>query len=403
LTNAGATGLGYDGRGNLTASGSSSYSYTSENRMARASNDIYIAYEPSGNQILQYAAMGVDTRFGWDGDRISIEFAANGGWTTLRRYVHGPGTDETVVWYEGAGLTDRRWLHADERGSVVAVTDSSGGVMQINRYDEYGIPAAGNLGRFQYTGQAWLPEIGMYYYKARIYSPTLGRFMQTDPIGYADGMNWMNYVGGDPVNFVDPTGMTCTTYNTTSPAAIYRNGVSNYIPSDRTVVTGSVSLCSSESGFQAPIARRKEAGRGGGVRGGTGRAPSPKCPAVPANVPGYLYGDLATATAAAIAAGAANRASAERFPNLSGVDDTRDAYRHFYGSMHLARSVGQNRALGALNVNEVGGANERHARAMDDHNNYTGVTFASDPRFAQMTIAEAAEYALRNGCLKDSP
>jgi hypothetical protein len=47
----------------------------------------------------------------------------------------------------------------------------------------------------------------MYNYKARIYSPTLGRFLQTDPIGYADGINWYNYVGGDPVNRIDPTGM----------------------------------------------------------------------------------------------------------------------------------------------------------------------------------------------------
>ena len=44
-----------------------------------------------------------------------------------------------------------------------------------------------NTGRFQYTGQVWLPELGMYHYKARIYSPTLGRFMQTDPIGFGGG------------------------------------------------------------------------------------------------------------------------------------------------------------------------------------------------------------------------
>lgn len=79
--------------------------------------------------------------------------------------------------------------------------------LAINRYDEYGIPASTNVGRFQYTGQAWLPEIGMYYYKARIYSPNLGRFMQSDPIGYGAGMNMYAYVGGDPVNFSDPLGL----------------------------------------------------------------------------------------------------------------------------------------------------------------------------------------------------
>lgn len=58
----------------------------------------------------------------------------------------------------------------DPQGSIIAIADGTGSAMHRLAYDEYGQPRAGNAGRLMYTGQLWLPDFGLYHYKARLRS-----------------------------------------------------------------------------------------------------------------------------------------------------------------------------------------------------------------------------------------
>jgi RHS repeat-associated protein len=201
---AGAAAFTYDANGNLTSDGTHTYVYDIENRLVGAPGNLTLAYDPLGRLYQTSGGTFPTTRYLYDGDALAVEYGGDGN--MLRRHIHWTGADVPMVTFEGAGLSQPRYQHADHQGSIVALSDASGNPVAINRYDEYGIPAATNSGRFQYTGQVWLSELGMYYYKARIYSPYLGRFMQTDPIGYSGGMSLYAYVFNDPVNLSDPTG-----------------------------------------------------------------------------------------------------------------------------------------------------------------------------------------------------
>ena len=171
------------------------------------------AYDPLGRRTMKTVS-GTTTNFLHDGDSEIAEYDGTGA--LIRRFVPGPTIDEYIAMVTAGGATT--FFHTDKMGSVVAMSDT-GGVLTAGPYlyDEYGICYIGGVScnaagiaagsPFRFTGQRFDPENVAYYFRARIYSPLFGRFFQTDPVGYRDDLNLYLYVGNDPSDRSDPTGL----------------------------------------------------------------------------------------------------------------------------------------------------------------------------------------------------
>jgi RHS repeat-associated protein len=170
--------------------------------------------------VLKSGAGVTKTWFLDDGDDEIAEYDSTRNPSAI--YVPGPAIDEPIAQVNGAAGV-YWYFHTNRQGSVIAM---SGGGAAIKAgpftYDPYGNCFAGSTPcasassppAFAFTGRRLDPETGLYYYRARMYSPQLGRFPQTDPVGYTADLNLYTYVGNDPTNMTDPYGEApeqCTT------------------------------------------------------------------------------------------------------------------------------------------------------------------------------------------------
>ncbi|MFQ5850528.1 MAG: RHS repeat-associated core domain-containing protein [Candidatus Binatia bacterium] len=158
-------------------------------------------YDALGRRI-EKNVNGVITRYVYDNEDILVELDSTNA--VVARYTHGPGIDEPLIMFHGG---QPFFYHADGLGSVWDLTDSAGAVARSFTYDSFGqlVAETGILvNPYTFTAREFDPETGLYYYRARHYMPSIGRFLQTDPLF---ALNLYSYVRNNPVNFTDPRGL----------------------------------------------------------------------------------------------------------------------------------------------------------------------------------------------------
>jgi RHS repeat-associated protein len=198
----------YDSNGCLTNDGESTYTYDIESKLTSATTSsgttTYI-YDPLG-RLLEKVFNGTKTRYLYWGHQRIEEYDATG--TLSRRYVNGYALDERLYCVDyPAGTVS--YFHSDDTSSIILSTNSAGQPIDRKVYDPWGNLTSGsfNASTVGFTGQFYEPETGLYFFKARHYSPKLGRFLQPDPIDLEGGPNVYAYCGNDPKNSSDPLGL----------------------------------------------------------------------------------------------------------------------------------------------------------------------------------------------------
>lgn len=200
----------YDNNGNLleenSGVGTTNYIWDNENRLTsttipESGETVIFQYDPFGRRIYKSSSLGT-TIFIYDGDNIIEEVNTDG--SLMVNYIHYLGTDEPLAILHGATIS---YYQADGLGSITSLSDSKGNLVSTYEYDSFGnlLASTGSVSNpFRFTGREFDAETGLYFYRARYYDPSIGRFISEDPI--RSSWSAYTYVRNNPVNYVDPTG-----------------------------------------------------------------------------------------------------------------------------------------------------------------------------------------------------
>ncbi|TAN38805.1 MAG: hypothetical protein EPN23_01550 [Verrucomicrobia bacterium] len=213
MTNISYSGTGFSKNLGLTWNGQYQLTEVMTNGVSVERN----GFDALGRRI--WAADGLTTNYMvYDGVHVSAEVDCNGG--LLRTYTHGPGMDNWLAMTVYTGATTKTYFYlTDHLGTVNAVADENGTIVESYRYDAWGRvlgvydrngkplteSAIGN--RILWQGREYSWKTGLYFFRVRWYDPVTGRWLSNDPIGISGGLNQYVFCANNPINFRDPLGL----------------------------------------------------------------------------------------------------------------------------------------------------------------------------------------------------
>jgi RHS repeat-associated protein len=211
----------YDREGNLATKSNiatgivTTYNYDFRNRLVgvvdrngsgNISQSVEFKYDAFDRRISK-TVNGQTTYFVNDGDNLWAEL--NQAEEIVNRYLQSANVYELIACYNSDEGTN--WYLTDRLGTVRDVVNSVDNLINSFGYDSFGQIAGQtnpNLDDIAFAGREYDKETGLYYYRARYYDPSLGRFISQDPIGFGgQDANLYRYVGNNPVNATDPSGL----------------------------------------------------------------------------------------------------------------------------------------------------------------------------------------------------
>jgi RHS repeat-associated protein len=212
LTSWNGGGVTHDNNGNLVTASGLTYAYNARNQLTsvkQGSTTLGAFVHDGLGRRVQRTISGVVTKYVYDGWNVVQERDSKNKVTA--NMLEGPGLDQWLSRIPVSGSA--AYYLTDALGSTVGLADPSGVVQTSYTYEPFGkttVTGTSSTNPFRFTGREEdsTGALSLYHYRARYYSPTFGRFLSEDPIGFAGGdANLYGYVGNDPVNGMDPSGL----------------------------------------------------------------------------------------------------------------------------------------------------------------------------------------------------